>query len=336
MKHAQHRQRLGVAGVFIATALLLLVASSTANAADDYKGWFGYLDLATTQPTSLDHHFANHVDFSGPTTVKTRLTMDDDSDTTFRVGVGYSFGGGLGALKVSYWSFDNDQTENGSLNGGVYPTIFGYGSSFGGFYVYGTPVTFVTGSDVKASTIDLDYVRPISQGDKVSLHWLAGLRVASWEEDQAFLGNDGSYDYLQVKSFESDGIGFRVGAGADFKFTDHFSIKSSMVFSFLQADTEGSSSQTFDNGATPDDANQAEDDNIRGEIRDFDVKAVWSYGSFDYWFGYSVASWDGMVADPVPGNDGGHFALGGGDPRSRDSVGFNSIHGGVAWRFGKH
>ena len=336
MKDPQQRRRLGMAGRLATAALLLLAISAPASAADDYKGWFGYLDLATTQPNSLDHHFANFIDYSGPSNVASRLTLDSDSDITYRVGVGYSFGDGLGALKVSYWSFDNDETTTGSLNGYVYPTLFGAGSyyTYGyGMYLSGYPVDFVAGSQIKASTIDIDYVRPIAKGEKVTLSWLAGLRSASWEEDQGFAMTDGGSDYSQEKHFESDGLGFRVGAGADFKFTDHFSIMSSMVFSFLQADTEGSSSQSFSIGSPPDDIKIADDDNIRGEIRDFDIKAIWSYGHLDYFLGYSVATWDGLVADPVPATDA--YPGTGAGSRSRDGIAFNSIHGGVKWRFGK-
>jgi len=322
----------GPAVAVIAILAMLAIATPASAAGKDFKGWFVALDLATTQPNSLDQHFANHFDFTVPT--QERLVLDNDSDFTYRASIGYSWGSSLGSLKVSYWSFDNDDEMTDTLTGGgVYPTIFGYGY-YGGMYVYNPAgVDFTATGKVQASSIDLDYVRPIATGEKATLSWLAGLRVASYEEDQTFTGFDGVGTYYQAKHFESDGMGLRVGAAAEFGFTNHFSLVSSAVFSFLQADTEGISAQLFPGGAT--ESNQATDDNLRGEMRDFDVKAVWSYGPIDYWLGYSMSSWDGLVADPVPALGGGFLGIGSADARSRDDISFNSLHAGIKWRFGK-
>jgi hypothetical protein len=322
--------------VFALVAVAALAAASPARAAGaDDKGWFVFLDLANSQPVSLDQHFANHVDTTGATSVNERLVIDNDADLTFKIGGGYGFGNGNGSLRVSYWSFDNDDEESGSVNGYLLPTLMGYGYNGGGMYLYNaTGVTFNASSSVKASTIDVDYLREIVSGKKASLLWLAGLRVASWEEDQAFDGHDGISDYFQEKHFESDGIGLRVGAAAEFQFTEHFGMKSSLVFSFLQADTEGESSQTFAIGATPTDRNEGSDDNIKGEMRDFDVKAVWTYGRMSYWVGYETYNWDGLVTDPIPQGDSDFFGIGPTDPRGRDSIAFNSLHAGVGFKFG--
>lgn len=318
-----------------AFAVVAAIASAPASAAGDEKGFFVFLDLANAQPTSLDQHFANHLDSTGVSSVTERLTIDNDADLAFKIGGGYGFGEGKGSLRVSYWSFDNDDEQSGSVNGGLYPTIFGYGFNGGGMYIYNAAgVSYSATSSVKATTLDIDYVRELVGSEKANLSWLAGLRVASWEEDQGFEANDGTSDYFQDKHFESDGLGLRVGAMAGFKFTEHFGLKSSLVFSFLQADTEGDSSQTFGLGGVPDDTMTASDDNIKGEMRDFDVKAVWTYGSLWFWVGYEANEWDGMVTDPVVQNEGGHYAIGPAQPRGRDSVAFNSLHAGVGFKFG--
>jgi len=329
-------------------AVLMLVASLPALAAGnaDYKGWFVALDLANTQPNSLDQHYANHLNTSSTPVTDERLVMENDADFTYRASVGYSWGKDKGALVVSYWSFDNEDTVDGNLVGGVYPTIFGYGY-YGGMYIYnggtgaGGGVFFQATSKVQASTIDLDYVRPVSVTPHLTVKWLAGLRIASYEEDQGFLGNDngvyyggGNSYYEQTKHFKSDGVGLRVGVKANMGIGDHFSIAPSAVFSFLQADTKGNSMQNFISGGAIE-TNESTDDNIRGEIRDFDVKAVWSYGRLDYWVGYAMSSWSGMVTDPVPGNEGGHYAAGPITSRGRDNISFNSVHAGVTFRFGK-
>src|SRR5258705_282922 len=77
-------------------------------------------------------------------------------------------------------------------------------------------VDFEATSSVKASTWDVDYIRPMSAGDKFHVDWLAGLRVASYEENQDFAGTDGVSDYLQGKHIDSDSWGFRFGATAVF------------------------------------------------------------------------------------------------------------------------
>lgn len=323
-------------------ALLATVALATpVRAADtDYKGWFLALDLAQTQPDSLDQHYANTREFTPPDTVSKRLVMDTESDMTWRAAVGYSFGKERGSLKVSYWSFDNDQTEtkNGLL-GAVYPTIVGYSNSGSNYIGYSTNTTYPIDvraiSKVKARTTDVDYVRPIAVGEKTTIKWLAGLRVASYEETDRFDGVI-TYTYappsvyVQAKHFKSDAVGPRVGVAAVFGFTRHFSLQGSAAFSFLQADTKGESLAIDNSGAT--DANSTKDDHVRGEVRDYDLRAVWSYGHLDYYLGYSASEWSGLVANPLPSAECCTDANG---SRVRDNIAFNSLHGGVVWRFGK-
>ena len=316
---------------FAALAAIVSATPASAAAADD-KGFFIYLDLANTQPSSLNQDFAIHTETTATPPITERLTIDNDADLTYKVGFGYTFGDGNGSLRVSYWSFDNDDEQSGSVVGGLYPTIFGYGYGGGGMYLYSsTGVSYVATSSVEATTIDVDYVREIVGSNKASLHWLAGLRVANYEEDQGFEGHDGLSDYFQDKHIESDGFGLRVGAAAEFKFTEHFGLKSSLIFSFLQADTEAQTTQTLAAGAPIDDLSIASDDNVKGEMRDFDVKAVWDYGGVSFWIGYEASEWDGMVVDPTVETP---FIFGGTSPRDRDSIAFNSLHAGVGFKFG--
>ncbi len=107
-----------------------------------------------------------------------------------------------------------------------------------------------------------------------------------------------------------------------------------MVFSFMQAKTNGDSNQLHGPGGAFE-TNEATDNNISGETRDFDLKAVWSYGPLDYFAGYMMSSWNGMPTDPVPGGEGGFFGSGPVRQRGRDNISFNSWHGGVRWRFGQ-
>ena len=187
-------------------------------------------------------------------------------------------------------------------------------------------------SNVEARTLDLDYVRPIAIGENFTLKWLAGLRVADYEEDQAVDGDSVYYGYFtypvtfqETKHIESKAFGFRVGATGVFHFTEHFSLEAGMGLSFMQADTDGESSATLDLlGPTPFARSNVSDDNIRGQIQEYDFKALWSFGPVDWYLGYSFSDWEGLVSDPLP-REG---------TRGRDNISFNSIYAGIIWRVG--
>ena len=352
-RSAQPARLPALAGV---VALALGVSVLPAAAADpDYRGWFLALDLALTQPNSLDQQYATQIQPGIPATV-TRLTQDNGSDLTYRASAGCSFGRGLGNLKVSYWSLDNEDSESGNLAGDVFPAIFGYSGYSYSMYYYGyqpglalsspSGVPFEARSQVQADTLDIDYVRPIPVGDKFTLTWLVGLRVANYEEEQTFAG--AGYDYFinpytppfvtidETRHLESDGFGPRVGLTGRLGFTRHFSLEGSMVLSFLQADTDGVTGKTVDGILLA--VNRGQDDNVRGSIRDFDLSAVWGgYGGghLDFFLGYSVSEWDGLVADPVTPAGGAFYGFDVASRRGRDTISFNSLHGGVVFRFGR-
>jgi len=314
-----------------AVVALAMMTTPTLAADEGYRGWFLALDFASTQPESLDQHFANHFDTNTPPN-DTRLVIDNDVGTSYRASVGYGFGNDLGDLRVSYWSFDHDDKMTGNLPGEIDPVLFGYGYIYAPYLNNPAGVDFTATSKVKAHAADLDYVRALVTGEKSSLSWLAGLRVASFEEDRGFEGNDGTNDFVQSKHFKSDGAGIRVGALANFGFGKHFSLESSFVMSLMQADTKGEAH--IDNIQPPASETRTADDNhLRGEIKDFDVRAVWSYGKVDYYLGYSVSSWGGMVADPAPATTGPFISIGSVADRGRDNISFNSIHAGLVWRF---
>jgi len=328
--------------IAVVAVLGALAFGAPALAADpDYKGWYGNLDLALTQPDSLDQHFANHVQFPGNGAVSNeRMVIDNDDSLTFRFEAGYSWGR-KGSLQISYWQFDNDDSQSDTLNGGVYPSLFGYGV-YGGQYIYNaTGVDFEATSSEKATTWDVDYIRPMSAGEKLTIKWLAGLRVASYEEDQTFEGSDGIYTYTQDKHFDSDAVGLRVGATMVFDFTKSFGVEAGAAFSFLQGDLSGTSHQSCPAGSNCDGAgvrsheeNEASDGNVRGDIQDYHVRAVWNHGPIDWYVGYGMSAWGGLVADPVPAIISP--AVGATPSRGRDNIAFSGWQAGVRYRFGPH
>jgi hypothetical protein len=102
-----------------------------------------------------------------------------------------------------------------------------------------------------------------------------------------------------------------------------------MAFSFLQGSTEAVTTQ---NASGTLDALAVKDDNVRGEIRDYDLRAMWSWKPVDVYFGYGGSTWDGLVEDPT--GEMVNFPVTKSDGSDRSSIGFNSLHAGIVLRFG--
>ena len=311
-------------GACFVVVALALAATPASAASNDFKGWLFALDVALTQPEGLDNHIATAINGSSTE----RIVVGNDADVSWRGSLGYAVGLGMGQVQVSYWTFDNDDLENFTKTGYVVPALFGYGYYFE-MRLDGQTVQFSGGSGVKASTWDLDYSRSIEVGERFHLNWLAGLRTASYSEDQSFEGSDGTYTYKQSKSFDADAFGFRVGAGGEFGFSEHFSLTTSLAYSALLASTEGEASQTFVDGPFSE-IRTGEDDDIGGSILDLELKGVWSAGPVDILLGFTNSRWNGFVRDPVPATG----VLWASESGSNDSISFTSFEVGLLWRIG--
>jgi major outer membrane protein len=326
-------------------ALALACSNTPASAAsNDFKGWLIALDLALTQAEGLDSHIATISDGTSLPPTTERVVMDLDADVTWGASIGYNFGLDMGQVQVSYWSFDNDDSENFSKTGFTAPALFGYG-----YYGYmllcnvsqggcnpSLPVTFTGRTGVKASTWDLDYSRTIEVGSKFSFQWLGGLRTASFEEQQSFSGFDGLYTYQQARSWSADALGIRVGAAGNLNLTEHFGLRAGVSWSEMMADTDGQSSQTFVDGGFScsfppcTEIAVGEDDNLHGSILDLELKGVWSAGPVDISLGFTSSSWDGFVKNPIPATGFLFTSESGTD----QSIGFTSFEVGLLWRIG--
>ena len=311
--------------LFLALAAVLMLAAQSQARADDYKGWFVYLDLASTQPNSLNQHYANTADFA--TNQVEILSIENDPDFSWKLGGGYSWGK-MGALKVSYWTFDNEDKESGTATGAsMIPTVFGYGAIYSYQYLYSP--TFEATGKVKATTFDIDYARPFPAGEKMTISWLAGLRIASYEETQTFSGTDALYTYEQDKHFENKGWGPRVGVNVDWGFTKRFSLGGTAAFSFMQVTTEGDASQS--EPGVYSESLSVDSDYVRGLIMDFDLRAIWTWDKFGVWVGYEMSDWGGISTNPFPPSDSFVGPMG---VPERDDISFNSWHTGLKWKFG--
>lgn len=340
--------RAGRAAVALAVTAIAFAAASPARAGDiDYKGWFVALDAALTQPTGLDQQYATAMERVAPFGQQF-LYMDNDAGVSGEARIGYSWGT-LGGLSLSYWTFDNDDSlSKTDTTNYIYPTVFGgYAYNAKAMLALGvypaTQVDYTVDSSVKANTLDLEYGRPMEAGEHFTVTWLAGLRSVTFEEDLKFDGNDAYYGYparyVQTRHIESDGVGLKVGAVLDFGFSKHFSLQAKLAFSVLQGSQDVVSTQEATSFfgfpavyETRFDSLTISRDNVRGEIRDYDLRAVWSWKTFDFYVGYGGSTWEGLVRDPTGDTSGGNVTLS--DGGDRNSMAFDSAHAGVVIRLG--
>src|SRR5262249_21578364 len=138
------------------------------------------------------------------------------------------------------------------------------------------------------------------------LKWLIGLRHAEFEEDRGFEALDTGPVPPQLdtqdRRLQVDGNGIRFGVGTVFGFSKHFALEAGVAFSFLQASVDAHARQEKNDGVNDFVDNvEGSNDNVRGEIRDFDARVVWTYGRLKYSLGYGGSTWDGLVNDPIGG-----------------------------------
>jgi hypothetical protein len=327
--------------LFSALVVMTLAAAAPAQAAGvDYKGWFVALDLASTQPTGLDQRYAVAIDFVNPQAPQEFKFFDNGAGFSGSLRLGYSFGE-LGGLEATYWSFDNDDSLKKSEGTSyIYPLVFGgYAYNNAGSYglaPYPSPSTYTVTSSIKANTTDVDYFRVMEAGEKFTIKWIGGLRAASYEEDLKFEGSDGALytaGLEQTRHIDTNAFGVKAGAKLSYGLTEHFGLQGSLAFSVLQGKTD---QKTTQNASGIVDELKLSADNIHGEIRDYDLRAVWSWPKFDVYLGYGGQTWEGLVKDRT--GDQINLVTGlptraNGDDRS--AIGFQSYHAGVVWRFGK-
>jgi len=299
---------------------------AAAQSADAH--WFAIVDATFTRP-SVDLEYALQIDTSGFPIDSTRHLLDSESGFSFRAGFGREFGSGRGSMRVTYWSFDANDTTEANLRGRVEPLVFGAGY-YGAYYYLEnlSGVETTAESEVEASIVDLDYRREITEGPRFRVSWLAGLRVANYDESQTFRGDDATlYIIEQEKQISSDAYGVRVGADAQFRFGRIFSLEGDLSVSSMLADIETEAVQRImDPGGTLLFAESAEaiDDSAVGLITDVGARGVWEAGRAEIILGILFSHWNGIAEDRLPPVPRG---------TAREDVSFNSAYLGLRWRF---
>jgi hypothetical protein len=335
--HSRNNGVLARAGVLAIAAVAVLIAfsSSPAMAAhhDDYKGWFVSLDAAMTQLNSLDQGSPTS---SNPLTSRYRLTTRQGDGQRLRFHLG-----GEGRPLGRSWAGWRCRTGRSTTRTRSAPPrapatstdgVRRRSYNNGGTYALVGPVDYKASAKTKASTIDLDYSRPMHAGeDDGRLDRRTALATFAGDPDVRQRSDAGALHQPDAPHMKSDAFGVKVGARVNFGMTQHFSCEGLMAWSFMQANTDGEATQNA--GGTLDQITSS-DDHVMGEIRDYDVRAVWNWSALDFYVGYGGQTWEGLVSDPI---DGSCCGASGAGHSTRDSVAFNSAHAGVTFRFGgKH
>jgi hypothetical protein len=310
-------------------ALLPLIAAcavSGAAAASD-QGWYVALDLALAQP-ALEQDYALQIDTTGSPVETTRHVFDGDTDVAFRFGFGYGFGPDRGDLRVTWWSFDGGDGTARGMNGYVEPLVFGDGY-YGPYYdLYDAGgVETDASTDVTAMTVDLDYSRGITHGRRFRLSWLAGLRYAGYEETREFKGDDTIIAIQQEKVIDSDALGLRAGAEAEYGFGRRFTLTGKATISLLRSKSTASAGQEIFDAPSGtllvSETSTVSSDSGHGHIVDAGVSGVWRLKQTDIVLGLEYAQWSGLVEDPIPAEEA----------HARDTVSFTSVYLGMRYWF---
>lgn len=335
-------------------AAVLLIAGAVASSpamADQKEGWFVFLEGIDTQVLDTDQPIGTVGTFGDPAGdppspffAAEHKTVDWGTNVNGRLGFGKQWANG-NKLTLSYWEFDNDESGSMDLSG-----VDAFYSPFGYYYYYGygggtrAPLgggTFSStfsrfDSNVKASSIDVDFSHVHSLNDHFDFEWNLGMKFASYEDtttvatgytytDTGGVATDYTYD--EKAHTESDMWGFKAGARGMYNFGPRFSLTAGLNVAKLQGGVESTStiSSTFV-GSTPALTDHFNDDNRSGTITDYDIMGVFHLGEhFDLSVGYEQSTWQGISRDLMRS----HW----GQP-DRDEVGFAGWKVGVKWRFG--
>jgi hypothetical protein len=243
--------------------LAALAFFSAAFADDqDHEGWYVEVEVASSTPGNVNTPVLTSVAADGarggggtPPFENEVFLTDFDADASFRVGVGHSWGK-KGRLQVTYWSYSSDEDLSGFapsyyVSGGNNYNWFGIGptSSIGYTFYYDTD--FDVNQEIKASTIDVEFLRDTSPGENVTITWGIGLRIASFEDEirgryLSTTNGPTTYEFPVSREIDSDGVGVTGSVGVEYMFGqgDRVGISSRLRVGFLTADVEASHSVT--------------------------------------------------------------------------------------------
>ena len=290
---------------------LFLVSFAPAAASDaDHKGWYLAVEAASTTPGNVDTpllasappYFAT----TGLVDLESNVTYTDfDSGLAGGVTFGYSWGSS-GRLQVSYWSYSDDQDHAGFE--AYYPnfnffTVGPVGSFYYGVYY---DVGFNINQELEASTIDIEYKRPVEmESSNLTVMWGIGLRYAEFEDElegQYVLDpGSGDYRFPVSREIESEGFGFTGSVGVAYDFPSEIvGISSNLRVGFLVSDVDAHHSfQDLDGYYATTGLKVTESSSMEDGVTttmDFDAGVVLHAGEkLDFDLGWYFSIWTGMA-----------------------------------------
>jgi hypothetical protein len=311
------------------------------------RGYFITFEAALANPRNADAVVATREtiqDFGGGTNSLVAVIPTWDDDFAGRLGVGYAWASG-NRVSFSFWSYETDQSANGSGPGGgllhfaVGPPIWSGGEYVGN---NGSPGFFDLTTELEATTADLAWGKSEALGESFTLEWSAGLRYASYEEttsgtyDEASFGSGafGTDSFAASKSNEGEMFGVRIALRGSYRLVERFSVDAGLGVSFVDGELTAASTLTptgtGNQGTTATGLATVEDDSRSGSIRDVDLSLTWhSTGdALRVWVGWEQSIWDEIARDVVRNFPGTSAPL-----RERDSVTISSFKLGVYYKF---
>ncbi len=317
---------------------------------DDEQGFFLFLDAMLAQPGDTDMVVAESVNAAGSTQTAGKVLPVWDAGLAGRFGGGYRWATG-GALSVSFWSFDDDQSfaadgpAGGFLNFAIGPATY-----YDGYPVFnfGIPGSAAFRANLEASTVDVAFSQTQELSDILSMEWSVGLRFASYEDGVtgtydlcASTGCDGGYGYVPgeiafaaERTTKSDMFGIRAGVRGKYSISERVAVRSGLALSLLTGDVESRSGLTpigTLNGAIDPPGRYVADESDRsGRIVELDVGVEFDLvrDLLRLSVGYEHAIWEGVPADLARNPPGMLTVL-----EPRDRVSFSGARLGLWVRF---
>lgn len=291
----------------LAFAALVLAPAAQAAHDPDWEGWFFQLDGALVTPgntSTATYMRGTNALLGGFAGAESDVEwVDWEDDIAFRGSVGYSFGS-MGAIRVSYWTYD-DTTENEGADYDYYGASWwtvGPVTNIALSYYYPADTVWEFEQTIEAETWDIEYTRTKQVGNPLALTFGVGIRIASFTDtlEGRYILAPGVFEFPAERSIDSDGVGITGSVGAEYEFSDLFGISSNLRIGFLTSDIdmEHSLVDSGDYAGAGAYASFSEEETFEDEVAmtyDFDINFTFHTGSFvDVEVGYLYSIWTDM------------------------------------------
>ena len=276
--------------LLVGTVLCLVLAAFPVEAADDDRGWFLGVEATYLRPSGGPANYAildpddSNFDVEG-----TIESIEIDEEIGQRVFLGYGSGNG-NMWSLTWWGYDENALESVTAASPqeLWNTVFDPGFLI--FPFYGSADATLA---VDATTIDLTYSRPLTNGDKFSTRWNVGLRSAEVEHMFGVIYDDLTDIYQVALASEGEGYGFTGGLTGTLMLNDRWMLHGGSSYSVLMGDFDTMIVSTFNGGI---------DHNVTGEREGgfsmLEARCMIVMHPIDWlylWLGYEYQQWNNVL-----------------------------------------